>query len=126
MTHEHTERIEAGPLALTLNWDAGVISSLNLGPARSEESVNLTELAQKFKTALQHYVSAQPVTWPEIPMDTSKLTDFSRRVLTALKEHAAHGTSLTYGELAQLAGSPGSARAVGRVMANNRWPLVYP
>ena len=36
------------------------------------------------------------------------------------------GETLTYGQLAKLAGSPHAARAVGGAMARNRWPLIVP
>jgi len=36
------------------------------------------------------------------------------------------GERLTYGDLARRAGHPGAARAVGRAMAANPWPLVVP
>lgn len=36
------------------------------------------------------------------------------------------GETTTYGELARRAGSPNAARAVGRVMATNRVPIVIP
>lgn len=36
------------------------------------------------------------------------------------------GETATYGELACLAGHPGAARAVGRAMATNPFPLVVP
>jgi len=34
--------------------------------------------------------------------------------------------SCTYGELADLAGYPGAARAVGSVMSSNRYPIIIP
>jgi methylated-DNA-[protein]-cysteine S-methyltransferase len=34
------------------------------------------------------------------------------------------GQTATYGQLAGMAGSPGAARAVGSIMAANRWPLI--
>jgi len=37
-----------------------------------------------------------------------------------------HGTTLSYGELAALAGSPKAARAAGTVMKNNSTPLIIP
>jgi methylated-DNA-[protein]-cysteine S-methyltransferase len=36
------------------------------------------------------------------------------------------GEVVTYGEVAEEAGSPGAARAVGNVMACNRVPIVIP
>jgi methylated-DNA-[protein]-cysteine S-methyltransferase len=36
------------------------------------------------------------------------------------------GRTTTYGELAEQAGHPGAARAVGVAMARNPWPIVVP
>jgi methylated-DNA-[protein]-cysteine S-methyltransferase len=61
----------------------------------------------------------------DVKLDLDSLTLFQRSVL----EHCRRirpGTTLTYGELARKAGSPRAARAVGTVMANNRFPLVVP
>ncbi|MBL8695297.1 MAG: methylated-DNA--[protein]-cysteine S-methyltransferase [Planctomycetes bacterium] len=52
-------------------------------------------------------------------------TEFEKRVLRALAQ-IPYGTVATYGELAARAGSPGAARAIGRVMARNRIPIVLP
>ena len=38
----------------------------------------------------------------------------------------SRGLTRTYGELAAECGSPGAARAVGSVMAKNRYPLIVP
>jgi methylated-DNA-[protein]-cysteine S-methyltransferase len=36
------------------------------------------------------------------------------------------GETVTYGELAARAGSPGAAREVGQAMARNRFPIIVP
>lgn len=61
----------------------------------------------------------------ELNLDWSGITGFSRRVLQALQQ-VPYGAVITYGELAERVGSPGAARAIGRVMANNRFPIVVP
>ncbi len=52
-------------------------------------------------------------------------TTFQRFVLQACRQIPA-GESITYGQLAAIAGSPRAARAVGQVMAANAIPLVVP
>jgi methylated-DNA-[protein]-cysteine S-methyltransferase len=37
-----------------------------------------------------------------------------------------HGETVTYGELAALAGHPNAQRAAGTFCANNRYPLILP
>jgi methylated-DNA-[protein]-cysteine S-methyltransferase len=52
-------------------------------------------------------------------------TPFQARVWETLRQVPSGGV-LTYGELAERAGSPKSARAVGAAMARNRIPIVVP
>ena len=51
---------------------------------------------------------------------------FPRRVLETLVREVPWGETVTYGELAEIAGAPRAARAVGNVMAHNPVPLVIP
>jgi len=50
---------------------------------------------------------------------------FTRRVLTACRS-IEFGRTVSYGRLAEMAGKPGSARAVGGVLAQNPLPLIIP
>jgi methylated-DNA-[protein]-cysteine S-methyltransferase len=51
---------------------------------------------------------------------------FRRAVLETLRRDVPWGETVTYGELATMAGAPGAARAVGTTMARNPVPLVVP
>ena len=59
------------------------------------------------------------------PADLSYVTPFQRDVFTALRE-VPHGETITYGELARLAGHPGKTRAVGSAMRYNPIPIFVP
>ena len=54
------------------------------------------------------------------------LSDLQRRVLVCLRDGVGYGETVTYGELAEIAGRPGAARAVGSTMARNPVPLLIP
>jgi methylated-DNA-[protein]-cysteine S-methyltransferase len=54
------------------------------------------------------------------------VSPFRRRVLETLRREVPWGETVTYGELATMAGKPGAARAVGTAMARNPVPLVVP
>ena len=61
----------------------------------------------------------------DVALDLSAVrTDFQRSVLLALHREVPWGTTVTYGELAEIAGRPNAARAVGTTMASNPIPLV--
>jgi methylated-DNA-[protein]-cysteine S-methyltransferase len=53
------------------------------------------------------------------------LSDFQRAVVGHCRR-IPPGQTLTYGQLAARVGRPRAARAVGRVMATNRFPLIVP
>ena len=61
-----------------------------------------------------------------LPLNLAPLREFSRRVSHILQTQVPFATTITYAHLAQLAGSPGAARAIGGVMARNPLPLLVP
>ena len=76
--------------------------------------------------ALRRYLDGDCGAVLDVPLDLdSDVTPFQRRVLLALRT-VPPGTTLTYGELALLAGSPGAARAVGGAMSRNPVPIFVP
>ena len=60
-----------------------------------------------------------------VGLDMSGVEGFERQALEEARQ-IAPGETLTYGELAARAGSPGAAREVGQAMARNRFPIVVP
>jgi methylated-DNA-[protein]-cysteine S-methyltransferase len=61
----------------------------------------------------------------ELTYDESGLSDLTRRIYERCRA-IPPGQVLTYAELAAEAGRPGAARAVGRAMATNPWPIAIP
>lgn len=62
-----------------------------------------------------------------VPVDLGSVTaTFRRRVLETLRRDVGYGETVSYGELAVMAGRPGAARAVGSTMATNPVPLLVP
>jgi O-6-methylguanine DNA methyltransferase len=59
-------------------------------------------------------------------LDLEKLSSFERKILCELRMRFSRGKTVSYGELARLAGFPGAARAVGTVMSKNPFPLFFP
>ena len=73
---------------------------------------------------LAEYFSGKRRTF-DVPLDNGPLSEFARKVHQALCTVPC-GAVVTYGELAARAGSPRAARAVGRVMSSNPFPLLVP
>ncbi len=74
---------------------------------------------------LNRFGSGEPVGFGGVPLALDHLTPFGRHVVAAC-QRIPWGQTRTYGELAAECGSPGAARAVGSVMAKNRYPLIVP
>ena len=74
---------------------------------------------------LQEYFAGEPVTFEDVAVDLEYETPFLERCAHALRA-VPRGETVTYGELAALAGSPGAARAAGSFCARNRLGLFVP
>ncbi len=72
------------------------------------------------------FASGQQAVFPNVAIDRQRpLTMFQERVIEIVRA-IPPGETLTYAQVATLAGSPGAARAVGTVMSSNPVPLVVP
>ncbi len=74
---------------------------------------------------LQDFARGERDEFLDIAIDVGAQTAFQARV-TACCRRIGWGSMLTYAELAEQAGNPGAARAVGNCMASNRIPLIVP
>jgi methylated-DNA-[protein]-cysteine S-methyltransferase len=74
---------------------------------------------------LRAYFAGEPVTFEDVAVDLEYETPFLERCAHALRA-VPRGETVTYGELAALAGSPGAARAAGSFCARNRLGLFVP
>ena len=61
----------------------------------------------------------------DLQIDFSGYSQFAVSVLKMLQT-VPFGTTVSYGELAAMAGHPGAARAIGRVVGANRTPILIP
>lgn len=61
----------------------------------------------------------------DIRLDFTGLSEFLQRAY-AVTRTITPGHTLTYGQIAERLGSPGSARAVGRAMGANPFPIIVP
>jgi methylated-DNA-[protein]-cysteine S-methyltransferase len=62
----------------------------------------------------------------DLALDLEHVHGFRRDVLDTLRNEVGWGETVSYGELAEMAGRPGAARAVGTIMAGNPVPFVIP
>jgi methylated-DNA-[protein]-cysteine S-methyltransferase len=74
---------------------------------------------------LQRFLTGKPVAFNLTRIALERCGEFQRRVLAA--EYAIpRGHVSTYGRIAAHLGRPGGARAVGRALARNPFPIVIP
>jgi methylated-DNA-[protein]-cysteine S-methyltransferase len=71
------------------------------------------------------YAAGEDVDFSVVPLDFEGIASFDTLVYRALRR-IVRGRTVTYGELAALAGSAAAAQAVGTAMARNPWPVVVP
>ncbi|MGR4862380.1 methylated-DNA--[protein]-cysteine S-methyltransferase [Caulobacter sp. LARHSG274] len=61
----------------------------------------------------------------DVVLDLDAVAPFNRRVYEVARAIPPGETS-TYGQIAKAVGEPGAARAVGRAMGDNPWPIIVP
>lgn len=134
----HVFSSELGWMALV--WDGQQVTRLTFGhPSRAAAMASLeadgvacemeggalpnwvVELADR----LMSYAAGADERFEDVRIEMSHLSEFQRRVVRACRR-IGRGRVRTYGELASAAGAPGAARAVGSVMAKNRYPIIVP
>ncbi len=71
------------------------------------------------------YANGAPDDFLDVTLDLGPQTTFQLRVIECCRS-IPRGETLTYGELAEQAGYPRAARAVGNCMRTNHVPLVVP
>jgi methylated-DNA-[protein]-cysteine S-methyltransferase len=82
-------------------------------------------LVERLVDELQRFAAGEPVDFRDVRVNEEHLTPFGRRIVAACRR-IPFGQTRSYGQLTAVCGSPGAARAVGQVMAKNRYPLVVP
>ena len=114
-----------------LSFNAKGVSSLELpesGRLPINEKIDGLPGAENAVLAaelLRRYFNGEPVSFDDINVDLSGHSTFFNEVCSAVRSIPV-GQVMSYGEVASLIGKKGSARAVGRVMANNPVPIIVP
>ncbi len=94
------------------------------GSATTDRTTAATAVLDKFECELLEYLDGQRRSF-ETPIRRRAATPFLQAVYDACAA-VPYGTTVTYLQLAERAGFPGRARAVGRAMATNPVPIVIP
>ncbi|WP_027177741.1 methylated-DNA--[protein]-cysteine S-methyltransferase [Maridesulfovibrio bastinii] len=116
----------SGRIFLRITLKNEKVTSINLDWNNDSHVISMNPETEKIQKALDDYTSGKKVSWPEFEFDFSGLSEFRKKVLQTLYREVGWGSSISYGGLAALAGSPRAARAVGGAMAANPFPLIIP
>jgi methylated-DNA-[protein]-cysteine S-methyltransferase len=84
-----------------------------------------TDWNPKARKILAEYAAGRSRDLAKIDVAFHASTEFQRKVLMIVRG-LDYGETASYGEIAERAGAPGAARAVGTVMSTNRIPLLIP
>jgi methylated-DNA-[protein]-cysteine S-methyltransferase len=93
-----------------------------LPSAREGRSLGVTHPLAEL---VRRYFEGERVDFDDVELDLSWGTEFQVAVAEVLRG-VPYGETVTYGELAALAGHPNAQRAAGTFCAGNRFPLVVP
>ena len=89
-------------------------------------SIQTIDWAPTIRQRVEAFAAGEPVSFEAIEITyRRKLPPFRRAVIAATRR-IAYGETVSYQELAGIAGSPRAARAVGNSMATNVFPIIVP
>jgi len=100
--------------------------SISMSPSFGEEIIPLDRKGKALFNDVRDFLKGKKDNLPVDLLDLGILNPFSEKVLCELRNSVPKGKTVSYGELAKLAGHPGAARAVGTVLRNNPFPLFFP
>src|SRR5262245_36775464 len=116
--------------------DGQVLHQLTFGHASPDRALksmrfcdSMPERPEKFLAELrrrvQKFARHPDDDFRDIELAIDSFTEFQRAIVQRCRKIPA-GETMSYGDLAEAAGYAGAARAVGQVMAANRFPLIVP
>ena len=112
---------DKGLTKLSLLGDSSSASGAEPGGAHAEVPAWVMDAMRR--VAL--HVGGNPQDLSDVPIDTGGIPPFFRRVYEAART-IRPGQTVSYAELAELAGSPKASRAVGQALAKNPLCIVVP
>jgi methylated-DNA-[protein]-cysteine S-methyltransferase len=74
---------------------------------------------------LREFFAGLPVGFDDVALDLDWCTEFQRSLVATLRA-VPRGETITYGELAALAGHPNAQRAAGSFCGANRFAIIVP
>ena len=121
---QHSALTVDPPLGLiTLRAIDGVLTSLDIGVAKKEDSEGLQPVLTRAASQLAEYFQGVRTSF-DLPLSAGG-TDFQDDIWQTLLE-IPYGVTMSYEQLGEAAGHPGKARAVGGAVGKNPIPIIIP
>jgi O-6-methylguanine DNA methyltransferase len=95
---------------------------------RMIKQISFSQLAPESSSRLAEEIAAYAErggSFPQAELDFSGCTKFQKKIYVLVKE-IPRGCVMTYGQVAEKTGCFGAARAVGRALAANPFPILIP
>ncbi len=124
MTRDVTFRTALGLLHLAWTPEGICLLRFTKSLARNE-ATGAPAFVQEALRRLMAHLAGHPQNLRGIPLDLSSLSPFQLKVAEVLRA-TAPGQTLSYGDVALLAGQPGAARAVGQAVKANPVLILVP
>lgn len=126
-SYSWTQATPWGALRISATEDGVHSVRLDAGSKRSKLDDEVPAAVRDIAKAFEGFFAGDCARLDDVAVDYSSVTnDFQRVVLQTLRKRVGPGRTISYGELAELVGHPGAARAVGTAMARNPVPIVVP
>jgi len=115
----------------TVIWTEDGITEIRMPGSPSESfevpspSKEIPDWLEKALTKIGKHLEGKPQKMDDIPLDLSQQPAFHQKVYRRLVK-LPPGQTVSYGQLAELIGAHGAARAVGTAMSTNPIPIVVP
>ncbi|EDV25900.1 Methylated-DNA--protein-cysteine methyltransferase [Trichoplax sp. H2] len=123
---------------IRIQLSAGILNKIKILPAQGK-CVKVARLDGDFKQlsppmqkcvewmlAYFNNIKQMPLNASELPLPAFDEDSFTSKVYKTLTEEIGPGKTISYGDLASLAGRDRAARAVGSAMKRNDLPIVIP
>ena len=107
-------------------WGArGIVGNWLPGRLPRRAAVRPPEVVQRAIDDMVALLAGEPRDLSTVELDMTDVPEFARRVYAVARTIVA-GETTTYGAIAVRIGAPGAARAVGKALGQNPFPIVVP
>ncbi|HPN85231.1 MAG TPA: methylated-DNA--[protein]-cysteine S-methyltransferase [Victivallales bacterium] len=116
-------------LKIALSWSekSSKIRNIKISFGRRQtKKSDSSNQSESIRLSVERFLNGKLAKLPLDYLDMKQFSVFEKDILMTLRSKVRRGATVSYSELANLAGYPGSARAVGNLMKKNPYPLFFP